>query len=119
MGIERLHDWRSAVVDLSCQLGFLAPAESAGLRRQAVLAERLRSRLGRAIDLDMARTYLAAGAGMAAGERLAQEIERRIVRQRRRAAKLADRLLARRPGRLRDRLGDAMRRHPPGRAGLA
>ncbi|CAM5769661.1 CHAD domain-containing protein [Bosea minatitlanensis] len=119
MSIERLHDFRSAVVDLGCQLGFLAPAESAGLRRQAALAERLRSRLGRAIDLDMARTCLAAEAGMADGGRLMREIERRIARQRRRASKLADRLLARRPGRVRARLAAALGRHPPGRASFA
>lgn len=118
MSVEHLHDWRTMIVDLSYQLSFFAPADSARLRRQAGMAERLRARIGNAIDLDMARAYLAREAPPTSGERLAHEIERKLARQRRRAAKLAGRLLARRPRRERADLATALGRRPPRRVSL-
>lgn len=119
MSVEHLHDWRTTVVDLSYQLSFFAWACPARLRRQAGMAERLRSGVGKAIDLDMVRTHLAEEALASGGKRLAHEIERKEARQRRRAAKLADRLLARRPRREHADLAMALARHPPRRVSFA
>lgn len=123
MSIERLHGWRTTVVDLAYQLSFFAPADPTRLRPQAKEAERLRGRLGNAIDLDMARSYLAeepaADNGGASSEWLVHEISRKIAKQRRRAAKLADRLLEPRPKRACAELREAMTQHPPRRVSLA
>lgn len=119
MSVEHLHDWRTTVVDLSYQLSFFAWACPARLRRQAGMAERLRSGVGKAIDLDMVRTHLAEEALASGGKRLAHEIERKEARQCRRAAKLADRLLARRPRREHADLAMALARHPPRRVSFA
>lgn len=123
MSIESLHGWRTAVVDLGYQLSFFAPADPARLRHQAKEAERLRGRLGNAIDLDMAGSYLAEepapDSGGASSEWLVHEISRKIARQRRRAAKLAERLLERRPKRASADLREAMAQHPPRRVSLA
>lgn len=119
MSIEHLHDWRAMVVDLSYQLRFFAQTHPARLRRQAEMAERLRSRIGNAIDLDMARAYLAKEVPASGGKRCAHEIGRKLARQRRRAEKLADRLLARRPKRERADLAKALGRHPPQRVSFA
>lgn len=119
MSVEHLHDWRTAIVDLSYQLSFFAPADPARLRGRAAMAERLRSRIGNAIDLDMTRSYLAEGAAVDDGKRLAHAIDRKIAKQRRRAAKEAGRLLARRPRRARAELSEAMQRHPPRRVSFA
>lgn len=119
MGLPRLHDWRTAVVDWGYQLGFFTPAEPGWLGPQARAAERLRGRLGKAVDLDMARAYLAAEPPADGGERLAREIGRRIARQRRRAAKLAGRLLDPRPGRVGARLREGLAHRPPRRVGFA
>ena len=115
MSVEHLHDWRTMIVDLSYQLSFFATTRHALLRRQAEMAERLRSRVGNAIDLDMARAHLAKEAPSNGGKRLAHEIERQEARQRRRAVKLASRLLARRPRREHTDLAMALERHPPRR----
>lgn len=120
MSVEHLHDWRTMIVDLSYQLSFFALADPARLRRQAETAERLRSRIGNAIDLDMARAYLAKEEPLNGGKRLAHEIERKVSKQRRKAKKLAGRLLARRPRRERTDLATALgRRYPPRRGSLA
>lgn len=119
MSGEHLHDWRTMIVDLSYQLGFFAPANPAQLRRQTAMAERLRSRIGTAIDLDMVRAHLAKEASPTSGERLAHEIERKVARQRRKAKKLAGRLLARRPRRERADLATALGHRPPRRVSFA
>lgn len=115
MDAEHLHEWRSMIVDLSYQLSFFAPADPAGLGQQAKAAERLRSRLGNAIDLGMVRAHLAERPALDGVDALAQEIPRKIAKQRRKAAKLAKRLLARRPRRAGADLREAMERRPPRR----
>lgn len=119
MGLKRLHRWRSAVVDLGYQCGFFQSSGSARLRKQAEAAERLRTHLGHVFDLDLARNYLA---GAPAGEddaRVLHRIEREIGKRRRKAARLADRLLDRRPRSAGAHLRTAMERNPPPRTRLA
>jgi CHAD domain-containing protein len=115
MDAEHLHDWRSMIVDLSYQLSFFAPADPARLGRLAKAAERLRSRLGNAIDLGMVRAHLAERPALDGLDALAQEIPRKIAKQCRKAAKLAKRLLARRPRRAGADLREAMEHRPPRR----
>lgn len=119
MNLKCLHGWRTMVVDLGYQLRFFQPADPVRLRPQVERAERLRSRLGNVIDLDMARAYLAERPPTEDGERLADEISRRIARQRRKAAKLARRLFDRRPKRVSARLREAIGLHSPRRVSFA
>lgn len=118
MKLKRLHGWRTMIVDLGYQLSFFQPADAPRFRQQAEVAERLRAHLGNAIDLDMVRAYLAESPWTGDGERLANEIARRIARHRRKAAKLAERLLERRPVRVGAHLREAMGRHTPRRISL-
>jgi CHAD domain-containing protein len=119
MGLKRLHAWRTAVVDLGYQLSFFQPADPARLGRQVETAEQLRAQLGAVVDLDMARAQLPAAASKRRREQVGREIERSIARQRRAAARIAGRLLDRRPRVVCARLAEAMARRKPHRIRLA
>lgn len=97
MGLERLHAWRTAVIDLGYQLSFFKPADPTTIEAQAGAAERLRSHLGTVVDLDMAREHLADTVPAKRREGAEREIDRSIVKRRRKAARIADRLLDERP----------------------
>ncbi|WP_291665969.1 CHAD domain-containing protein [Bosea sp. (in: a-proteobacteria)] len=118
MDVESLHGWRTRIVDLGYQLSFLSPADPGRLTRLARRAERLRGRLGEVIDLNLVSRHLAEQPPPESGSWLEHEIERRTVRQRRRAAKLAARLFARRPRRVGAELQEAISRRPPRRIKL-
>jgi CHAD domain-containing protein len=119
MGLKRLHAWRTVIVDLGYQLSFFQPADPARLGPQAETAEQLRAQLGSVVDLDMARTQLPAAVSKRRREQAVREIDRSIARQRRAAARIARRLLERRPKLVCARLAEAMARRKPRRIRLA
>jgi CHAD domain-containing protein len=119
MGLKRLHAWRTAIVDLGYQLSFFQPADPARLGRQAETAEQLRAQLGAVVDLDMARAQLPAAASKRRRQQAGREIDKSIARQRRAAARIAGRLLDRRPKLVCARLAQAMAHRKPHRIRLA
>lgn len=119
MGLKRLHAWRTAIVDLGYPLSFFQPADPARLGRQAETAEQLRGQLGAVVDLDMARAQLPDAALKRRREQARRAIDRSIAEQRRAAARIAGRLLDRRPKVACARLAEAMARRKPHRIKLA
>lgn len=119
MGLKRLHAWRTAIVDLGYQISFFQPADPARLGRQAETAEQLRGQLGAVVDLDMARAQLPDAALKRRREQARRAIDRSIAEQRRAAARIAGRLLDRRPKVVCARLAEAMARRKPHRIKLA
>lgn len=118
MSIGRLHAWRTAVVDLGYQLGFFAPADPARLKPRRADAERLRSHLGTIVDLDMARGHLAGTLPARRRRQVEKKIGRGIATGRRKAERIAERLLDKRPRVICARLAGGMARRQPRRVRL-
>jgi CHAD domain-containing protein len=115
MGLKRLHAWRTAVIDLGYQLSFFKPADPETIEPQEGAAERLRSQLGTVVDLDMAREHLADAVKAKRREGAEREIDRSIVKRRRKAARIADGLLGERPKIVCAQLAEGLARREPRR----
>jgi CHAD domain-containing protein len=115
MSVESLHAWRTAVVDLGYQLGFFAPADPARLEPRRAAAERLRSHLGTIVDFDMARGHLAGAIPAGRRRRVEKKIGLGIATRRRKAARIAEKLLDKRPRVVCAGLAGGMARRQPRR----
>lgn len=115
MGLKRLHAWRTAVIDLGYQLSFFKPADPDTIERHEGQLDRLRSHLGSVVDLDMARERLAGSVPAKRRNGAERRIERKIVKRRRKAARIAHRLLDERPKAMCARLADGLARREPRR----
>lgn len=115
MGLRRLHAWRTAVIDLGYQLSFFKPVDPESIERHEGEVDRLRSHLGAVVDLDMARKRLAGSVPAKRRDGAKRRIERKIVKRRRKAARIADRLLDERPKTVCAHLADGLAHREPRR----
>jgi CHAD domain-containing protein len=99
--IKDIHAFRTAIVDLSGQLGFIARVDPEHYGRMARRAEKLRDTLGKVVDCTSAQARLGQGkADRRTHDRLGSAITKSLARADRRAGKL----LAERPRRFGKRL---------------
>lgn len=116
MSLKRLHAWRTRVIDLGYQLNFFQPAAPFYYKDQIDAVERLRTHLGAVVDLDMADRQLAAEAEPPT--KIRKKLERRISRQRGKAAAMIGRVLGERPRTACAHLAAAMTHQEPRRIRL-
>jgi CHAD domain-containing protein len=116
MSLERLHAWRTRVIDLGYQLSFFQPAAPFYYKDQIDAAERLRTHLGAVVDLDMADRQLAAEAEPQT--KIRKKLGRRVARQRGKAAAMIGRVLGERPRTACAHLAAAMTHQEPRRIRL-